>query len=245
MLLRAGIIGFFCLLTGLGLYAQVAEGEELYIRDPAPRFHGTAVEQLQRFLLYSGCNIGPDGVDGWFGKDTEKALKEYQGKKGLPRTGRIIYGEFPVDLEWKSEIVPWEKNKPPSRAGNQQIVTDGTEKISGYFGTHKLEWNNEYDERYFDYILSPSRRYLVYHYYSPDMDTSAGMPIYVYDFLTQKKTLLYPFEAVFKMKLDEVLSGGTFEESYWTAKDELYLDARIVLSDGTKKNKAALFRTVD
>lgn len=48
---------------------------------------GAAVKDLQTRLIALGFSCGPDGADGDFGSNTEKAVKAYQKSKGLPQTG--------------------------------------------------------------------------------------------------------------------------------------------------------------
>ncbi|MCG8478647.1 MAG: peptidoglycan-binding protein [Spirochaetales bacterium] len=79
---------------------------ELYLRDPEPRFHGEQVEHLQRFLLFSGMDIGSDGIDGWFGRDTDRALRSYQQAYGLPVTGHVRIGEIPTEFDWELTVEP-------------------------------------------------------------------------------------------------------------------------------------------
>ena len=52
------------------------------------------VKELQEFLVAHGFDLGNtgannDGIDGWFGKSTEDAIKEFQKTFGLPETGEI------------------------------------------------------------------------------------------------------------------------------------------------------------
>ena len=42
---------------------------------------------LQQLLILRGCGVGPDGADGEFGVNTEKALRKFQRKKGIEETG--------------------------------------------------------------------------------------------------------------------------------------------------------------
>lgn len=44
---------------------------------------GAAVKAMQLLLIGNGCKCGSSGADGDFGPATEKALKNYQGKKNL------------------------------------------------------------------------------------------------------------------------------------------------------------------
>lgn len=39
---------------------------------------GRQVKEIQALLRYRGISIGPDGIDGQFGKDTRSAVKKFQ-----------------------------------------------------------------------------------------------------------------------------------------------------------------------
>lgn len=52
-----------------------------------PNQTGRDVEFLQKQLIYLGYDLGPDGADGWFGTQTETALKCFQKDSRLPATG--------------------------------------------------------------------------------------------------------------------------------------------------------------
>ncbi len=47
------------------------------------------VKELQLFLEALGIDVGNNGTDGWFGEDTENAIKAFQQAKGLVETGKI------------------------------------------------------------------------------------------------------------------------------------------------------------
>ncbi len=230
---------WFALMTAQPVLSQVEEGELLYLRDPNPRFHGRAVEELQKFLVYSGYDIGRDGVDGWFGKDTEKAVKDYQESNGMARTGRVLYGRFPRDLEWNTSVTAWNEEAVPEPNPAQIKVPESETGIRTYYGTYKLRREVKNGVRYFDYILSPSGRFLAYRYYHPEMDPSAGMPVYVYDILTEKQKILYPYEAADTTTAG--LAGGAFSDFYWIDDDKMLLKAYLVFSAGSEKTVAVLF----
>ena len=48
---------------------------------------GTAVKQLQKYLIELGYSCGPDGADGDFGKNTLAALKKFQKDHGVAQSG--------------------------------------------------------------------------------------------------------------------------------------------------------------
>ena len=50
---------------------------------------GEGVRYLQNMLISIGCNLGPSGVDGVFGKSTEFAIRSLQKDNGIRADGRI------------------------------------------------------------------------------------------------------------------------------------------------------------
>ena len=48
---------------------------------------GSAVAAMQGGLWYSGCDLGADGIDGDFGRETEKAVIHFQTQNGLEMDG--------------------------------------------------------------------------------------------------------------------------------------------------------------
>ena len=79
--------------------------------------HGEAVRAAQFQLAGQGYYIGPDGADGDYGFNTEKAVKEFQRNVGLsadgtvgPDTGAKLFGatvcEVPKKEEVKQEVKP-------------------------------------------------------------------------------------------------------------------------------------------
>lgn len=56
---------------------------------------GDDVERLQQLLAENyGELLGDDGIDGVFGKNTDKAVMAFQTDNNLPVTGRV------TSLEW-------------------------------------------------------------------------------------------------------------------------------------------------
>ncbi|AWG44188.1 hypothetical protein BEH_24305 [Priestia filamentosa] len=63
---------------------------------------GTLVKGLQGKLQALGFNIGSTGIDGFFGADTEKAVKEFQKKHGLVIDGLVgTATQAKIDAEYK------------------------------------------------------------------------------------------------------------------------------------------------
>ncbi|MGI5192180.1 peptidoglycan-binding domain-containing protein [Streptomyces sp. CA-288835] len=50
---------------------------------------GAKVREIQALLRFHGVSIGSSGVDGIFGDDTERAVKTFQGRKGIARDGKV------------------------------------------------------------------------------------------------------------------------------------------------------------
>ncbi|OXM65817.1 peptidoglycan-binding domain-containing protein [Amycolatopsis vastitatis] len=52
--------------------------------------HGQAVWCVQHVVhTYNGISVGPNGEDSDFGGNTERAVKTYQGRKGVGVDGRV------------------------------------------------------------------------------------------------------------------------------------------------------------
>jgi peptidoglycan hydrolase-like protein with peptidoglycan-binding domain len=64
---------------------------------PVLRFnaHGNEVKEMQTELDKRGYNLGPSGVDGWFGTITLKAVKDYQYDRWC-NTPNPPYSDHPV-----------------------------------------------------------------------------------------------------------------------------------------------------
>ncbi|MHC4829097.1 MAG: peptidoglycan-binding domain-containing protein [Planctomycetota bacterium] len=64
---------------------RVAEGAATLARGSG----GEPVKRVQQALIQSGYDLGRWGADGDFGGTTERVIAQFQGDKGLPRTGVI------------------------------------------------------------------------------------------------------------------------------------------------------------
>lgn len=231
------ILALLLLLPVYALFCQ--EPDELYLKPKGWRFNGSSVIQLQRFLLWKGFDLGPDMVDGWFGTDTEKALKAYQKSIGLSETGRIKTIDIPFDLKWK----PFLNYKEPAKGfvlyeGKLfQIDKDGLYD-TGY-GPFLIE-NSRYQELHFvtGYIFSPNKRFCYTQYYTPEAELQMGQPIILMDTLTLKNYHLSAFDAYMDVN-DPAYNGlydktrvSQFIEIRWTQDNNLYLKIIIDLNDG-------------
>jgi peptidoglycan hydrolase-like protein with peptidoglycan-binding domain len=50
---------------------------------------GARVTELQCMLVHRGYSVGPSGVDGQFGSDTEAAVKAFQTAKHIQVDGQV------------------------------------------------------------------------------------------------------------------------------------------------------------
>jgi hypothetical protein len=76
-------------------------GDELLRYQEPDRMSGPEVLKMQKLLLHGGFALGPEGVDGWFGPNTERALKAWQNREGQTVTGEYSPTEVPLDLYWQ------------------------------------------------------------------------------------------------------------------------------------------------
>ncbi|WP_088892424.1 glycoside hydrolase family protein [Leptolyngbya ohadii] len=55
----------------------------------SPIMQGEDVRRVQEALIKAGLSVGADGADGFFGKATETAVRQFQQKKGLTVDGSV------------------------------------------------------------------------------------------------------------------------------------------------------------
>lgn len=67
-------------------YEELGE-PQLYLT--SPMINGVIVKHVQKRLLQLGYSVGVDGPDGWYGSDTEAAVKHFQEAKGLKVDGWV------------------------------------------------------------------------------------------------------------------------------------------------------------
>lgn len=224
-------IGFIFLLLVIvsTIYGQnLHSDEELFLRDPNPRFHGKQVEQLQRYLLFCGFDIGSDGIDGWFGNDTHNALLAYQRHKGLVENGRIRISDIPTELKLDPVYSLWSGSVENSTKTILRSAAEHT--ISNIFGSYRIITENEYGEFYYDLVASPSGRFVVGAFTYPQAETS--LPVGLWDVLTQTHLMIWPFETLNHVQApgynvpDDEFNYDRMPhiiEYYWDADDSLYL----------------------
>ncbi len=67
-------------------YEELGE-PQLYLTSPMK--NGAIVKHVQQRLLQLGYSVGVDGADGWYGGDTEAAVKRFQEAQGLEVDGWV------------------------------------------------------------------------------------------------------------------------------------------------------------
>ena len=89
---------------------------------------GTDVTALQKALTDLGYDLGPYGIDGDFGSDTEAALITFQKKAGLDQTGKY---DADTHKALMAALTPGDVATPISEAprGKQVIITGASVNI--------------------------------------------------------------------------------------------------------------------
>ncbi|MBU0935115.1 MAG: peptidoglycan-binding protein [Spirochaetes bacterium] len=188
----------FILSAANALAQNLSPDDELYLADPKPRFNGEQVKTLQRFLLFQGIDIGADGMDGWFGRDTRNALLEYQSTNELEPTGRIRIRDFSAPLVWAPHAESflfsgWPEGPFPGDGYYGEVLKaqPGRDFVySSYFGTITISAAEISANGYSTLIHSPEKRFLA----AFNDDKSS---VSVWDILSGTK-LNYPIEATAK-----------------------------------------------
>jgi peptidoglycan hydrolase-like protein with peptidoglycan-binding domain len=191
---------FFCLWGFFILgNAQLLSSQELRYQEP-DRFYGAEVLKLQKKLLHAGFALGPEGVDGWFGPNTERALTAWQSRENQPTTGTYRPSALPLDLYWQplffySRLEDVEIEDPLI-----VFTPPGGERVYTYFGVieflnrrEKLEvdfWGSEQTItlRGTSVNASPNGRFLASRHLSEDQSYYHGLQII--DLLSEKEYFL-------------------------------------------------------
>jgi hypothetical protein len=218
-----------CLCTGV-LFGQ---NKELYLVESGQRMNGPDVERLQKYLIFNGFDIGPDGVDGWFGADTDKALRQFQKSKKLPVTGRIVITDIPRELKFQTELKEWPADKVPPKktAFSKRPVVQGVVKTR--FGKITVKADPQYEEEIMHLALSHNERFLTYTAFSPMVDMQISEPLVVTDILTGDSIVVNGLHIL------ELREGNKFEkifletdysrilDYYWISEKALYITAEV------------------
>lgn len=215
-----GIVLMLLLLLPVGLLAQnLQPSDELYLADPNPRLNGPQVEMLQRFLLFHGCDIGPDGMDGWFGRDTEAGLLEYQAYKGLAQTGRIMVQTISQPLTWNPLLENYfltgmPEGPFPSRSAESRslAIAHGEDlHYSSYYGSITVSLEEKLQYGYHRLEISPGERFIA-------SQSTKDAHVRVWDLLTGQSITIEAAQG-YSESLDTSLhqdySDPEIEEFFW------------------------------
>jgi len=103
------------------------------------------VQSVQQALIDAGYDVGPDGADGKFGRNTRAAVIKYQKANGIKQTGNV----GPV-TGGKLGVQPLTSGKPVQKPTPKPIVKDkektttGGRIISPFDKTQKMAQDNTY-----------------------------------------------------------------------------------------------------
>ena len=215
---------------------------DLYLKKTGTRMNGRLVEQLQKFLLYNGFSIGEDGVDGWFGQDTEAAVKEYQKFNKLEVTGVFNSSDIEKDLSWKPVINQLKESVPSPEKGKQREVSLNNDILITYFGQIKIV--EEYQGRIImKYVfidgnneiqvaqtmsrvsnLSPSSRFIAFL----DFDYYGSHAVFCIDILTEKVYSISLSELERSSKKDVGKRDYYYvREIYWSDNENLFFSLSV------------------
>ncbi|MBN1647399.1 MAG: peptidoglycan-binding protein [Spirochaetales bacterium] len=235
------------LLSGAAcLFAQdLKTDQELYLRDPEPRFHGEQVKSLQRLLLFEGIDIGPDGIDGWFGRDTDAALRKYQEKIGAAVTGRIKVGVVLRELVWNPEITtPFdcsvEEEGPFANPEDdvEMFLYEGYElEFSSRYGTLTVPAYEIEGNYYSGFMLSPDKRFVAAMGYLSTGYYDTDSKVKVWDILTGGTFEFYAIEAFFDWQTgqhEQPFDEPQIMEFFWSREEpKPDSELRLVISAGS------------
>ena len=220
-------------LTLLFCFLLPLEAEQLLSLND-PKLKGAEVEQLQKVLLYYGFDLDKWGVDGVFGQATEKALKEYQKSIGKEPTGIISVDDIQIELIWEPKITgPVQKSVILKKNSRDSTIFAG-KKLTTRFGSWNIPSENNLGEKYYNFQLSPSERFIIASFYSPNGDQSFGIPFYCHDLLTNKKELYYGFQIIGRNsdKDQNLIAEGKLsiliKSIYWSVNEQLFINIETI-----------------
>ncbi|AWG44153.1 hypothetical protein BEH_07130 [Priestia filamentosa] len=117
---------------------------------------GTNIKGLQGKLQAIGINIGKDGIDGYYGADTERAVREFQKKYKLVADGVAgkdtmakltkVYEELnkpkvedKPKVETKPEVKPKEDETPLAQSGDSKLQEALNMKMCEAVGEYQMK----------------------------------------------------------------------------------------------------------
>lgn len=102
---------------------------------------GSEVEEMQKMLAVLGYYVGKNGVDGIFGNNTDKAVREFQAKHGLTVDG--LYG---IKTKAKLEEVYIESTKEDEEEEQpvDESTDDGENIVVGYAKSYKSSYGRTF-----------------------------------------------------------------------------------------------------
>lgn len=242
-ILKLRITALILLLNAVFLPAQnLGPQDELYLCDPEPRLHGDQVRELQRSLAFFGMDIGSDGIDSWFGADTDRALREYQNERNLNRTGRISIQDIPpIPMWWpaseSTRDTVNEKDIPESAYSGTSINSSGLDSltVTSRFGSIDIPvLKGGYTRDGF--LLSPDSRFIVSHSVHPADSQDA---VSLWDIVSGQSFTFFAEEALLDEGYQGLRQGFTsprIHDFYWISDDRLCIVVTAVEdSDGPVK----------
>lgn len=134
---RIRIVLMLCMLVFTVVFTSAQVSDDAVLKLSTPRVNGSHVAELQQFLIDQGYDVGEDGADGWFGPNTETALKQYQTAMGMAATGRVTWGvardwlfafftghfqEKTLPFNFNNEMLYSKLNNPLEKAGVKRFL---------------------------------------------------------------------------------------------------------------------------
>jgi len=98
------------------------------------------VEAVQQALVDAGYDVGPDGVDGRFGRNTRAAVIKYQKANGIKQTGNVgpvtagKLGVQPLTSGKPAQTPQKQTQKPTPKPGQKPTPKPGQTKTDGKTG---------------------------------------------------------------------------------------------------------------
>ena len=110
------------------------------LKNTSPRMKGEDVSELQKLLVKKGYSCGSCGIDGSFGDDSEKAVREFQKCSGLTVDGKA--GENTITRlggVWRGKQDQENQNNETQNPGQEDARPEAEENIEAYVFTRVLK----------------------------------------------------------------------------------------------------------